>query len=138
MLVSDQSIRHIALDRRVGEHPTSIPITEPLTAIILYPDLLKKLPCAVRCLIGIVSDSSPRSTLRSWCADHAVEFEVSEAILAHSSSAVVAAYQRSSLVERRRPVTSAWASYLSGEEPATADVIPLRRSDPDRDQPSRL
>jgi hypothetical protein len=41
MLVSDQSIRHIALDRRVGEHPTSIPITEPLTAIILYPDLLK-------------------------------------------------------------------------------------------------
>jgi integrase len=37
-----------------------------------------------------------RATFRTWCADHAVAFEVAEACLAHTSASVVAAYQRSS------------------------------------------
>jgi integrase len=65
-----------------------------------------------------------RSTFRSWMADHGIEFEVAEAALAHSSAAVVAAYQRSSLVERRRPIMAAWAQFLSGEE-QIAEIIPL-------------
>ena len=71
-----------------------------------------------------------RATLRSWMADHSVPFEVAEAVLAHSKGGVVAAYQRSQLIELRRPVMERWASYLSGEEPGTAEVIPLsaRRS----------
>ena len=71
-----------------------------------------------------------RATLRSWMADHSVPFEVAEAVLAHSKGEVVAAYQRSQLIELRRPVMERWASYLSGEEPGTAEVIPLsaRRS----------
>jgi integrase len=69
-----------------------------------------------------------RATLRSWCADHGVEFELSEAILAHSSTAVVAAYQRSGLVEHRRPIMQQWSDFLNGEEPASADIIPLTRA----------
>jgi integrase len=69
-----------------------------------------------------------RSTLRSWMADEGVEFAVAEAALAHSSAAVVAAYQRSQLIERRRPIMEKWSRFLSGEEPATATVIPLRRA----------
>ena len=65
-----------------------------------------------------------RSSFRSWCADHAVAFEVAEACLAHSSSSVVEAYQRSSMLERRRPVMEAWAAYLGGE--TSANVVSFR------------
>ena len=66
-----------------------------------------------------------RATLRSWMADHSVPFETAEAVLAHSKGGVVAAYQRSQLIELRRPIMERWAQFLSGEEPATAEVIPL-------------
>src|SRR5208282_2091225 len=57
-----------------------------------------------------------RSSARSWMADNGVEFELAEACLAHAvGNAVVQAYQRSSMLERRRPIMSAWANFLSGE-----------------------
>jgi integrase len=65
-----------------------------------------------------------RATFRSWCSDHAVPFEVAEACLAHAKTSVVAAYDRSSLLERRRPVMSAWADFLDGKADG-AEVIPL-------------
>ena len=64
-----------------------------------------------------------RATFRTWCADHAVAFEVAEACLAHSSSSVVAAYQRSAMVARRRPVMEAWALHVGGE--TSAHVVPF-------------
>jgi integrase len=67
-----------------------------------------------------------RSSFRSWCADRAVAFEVAESCLAHSSSSIVEAYQRSSMLERRRPIMSAWAEYLDGVE--ADNVIELRRA----------
>ena len=68
-----------------------------------------------------------RSSARSWMADNGVEFELAEACLAHAvGNAVVQAYQRSSMLERRGPIMQAWANWLSG--PATAEVIPLRRA----------
>jgi hypothetical protein len=62
-----------------------------------------------------------------WAADVAhAPFEIAEAALAHQvGNAVVQAYQRSSMLERRRPIMSAWASFLSGE--ADSNVVPLRR-----------
>lgn len=36
MVEADQSSRHIALDRRVGEHPTSMPMTEPFSNPLSY------------------------------------------------------------------------------------------------------
>jgi integrase len=66
-----------------------------------------------------------RASARSWMADQGLQFEIAEAALAHTAgSAVVQAYQRSSMLERRRPVLSMWANYVSGE--ADANVIPLR------------
>jgi integrase len=66
-----------------------------------------------------------RASIRSWMADKGVAFEVAESILAHSSNSTVAAYQRSNLIERKRPVLQAWCDYLDGKEPASATIIPL-------------
>jgi integrase len=57
-----------------------------------------------------------RASFRSWCSDTGVAFEVAEASLAHvAGNDVVRAYQRSDLLERRRPVMTAWAEFLVGE-----------------------
>jgi integrase len=68
-----------------------------------------------------------RSAARSWMADQGVAFELAEAALGHQvGNAVVQAYQRSSMLERRRPVLAAWATFVTGE---TADnVVELRRT----------
>jgi integrase len=76
-----------------------------------------------------------RATFRSWAADHGVEFEVAEACLSHvAGNSVVQAYQRSSMLERRRPVMQAWADFLDGKEAASADdnVVALRTAGRDR------
>ena len=65
-----------------------------------------------------------RATFRTWCADTGVAFEVAEACLAHTSASVVAAYQRSSMLERRRPVMEAWALHVGGE--TVANVVQFR------------
>jgi integrase len=68
-----------------------------------------------------------RSTLRSWMGDHGVEFDVAEAMLSHApGSAVVTAYMRSSMLERRRPVLEAWGRFVSGED-ATGKVVPIKK-----------
>ena len=74
---------------------------------------------------GKASPHGWRATFRSWCSETGVAFEVAEACLAHAKSAVVAAYDRTTMIERRRAVHQAWANWLAG--PATAEVIPLAR-----------
>jgi integrase len=65
-----------------------------------------------------------RSSFRSWCPDQGVAFELAEAALAHApGNAVVQAYQRSAMLERRRPVMQAWASFLAGE--GEGNVVPI-------------
>ena len=65
-----------------------------------------------------------RAAFRSWCADTGVAFEVAEACLAHApGNAVVQAYQRSNMLERRRPVMTAWSDFLEGK--ASAKVVPM-------------
>jgi integrase len=66
-----------------------------------------------------------RSSARSWMADQGVAFELAEACLAHTTSGNVAAYQRSSMLERRRPLMSDWARYVCGE--ADTKVVSIRR-----------
>ena len=74
------------------------------------------------------ADGTPhgfRSTFRTWCSDVAhVEFEVAESCLSHRvGNAVSRAYNRSDMLERRRPVMERWAAFLSGE--AGAKVVAL-------------
>jgi integrase len=68
-----------------------------------------------------------RSAARSWMADQGVAFELAEAALGHQvGNAVVQAYQRSSMLERRRPVLAAWGSFVTGS--AADNVVELRRT----------
>ena len=58
-----------------------------------------------------------RSTFRDWCAEQ-TDFprELAESALAHVlRNKVEAAYQRSDLLEKRRPLMQAWANYCYGE-----------------------
>jgi integrase len=73
---------------------------------------------------GMGSPHGWRATFRSWCADNGVAREVAEAALAHVVGGTEGAYQRSSMVERRRKVMADWASFLAGES-GSATVIPF-------------
>jgi integrase len=70
-----------------------------------------------------------RSSARSWMADTGVPFELAEAALAHQvGNAVVQAYQRSSMLERRRPILNAWADHVTGK--TSDNVVPIRAARP--------
>jgi integrase len=70
-----------------------------------------------------------RAAFRSWCADQGVAFEVAESALAHApGNAVVQAYQRSSMLERRNPVMAAWARHLTGESGKVVPITSGRRA----------
>jgi integrase len=67
-----------------------------------------------------------RSSFRDWAADIGVEFSVAEQCLAHSvGNAVTAAYLRSSMLERRRPVLADWSDFVTGE--TDANVVSIKR-----------
>ena len=54
-----------------------------------------------------------RSAFSTWCADTGRDFELRETAIAHTvGSAVVQAYQRSDLHERRRSLMADWASFI--------------------------
>jgi integrase len=67
-----------------------------------------------------------RAAARSWMADQGVAFELAEACLAHQvGNRVVQAYQRSPMLERRRPVLAAWADHCCGK--SGGNVVPMKR-----------
>jgi integrase len=68
-----------------------------------------------------------RSTFRDWVAERTnYPREVAEMALAHSvGSKVEAAYQRSKLIERRRPMMQAWSDFAVAS-PGPAVVVPFR------------
>lgn len=65
-----------------------------------------------------------RSSFRVWCAESGVSDALAEAALAHVVRGVEGAYQRSDLIEQRRPVMERWAQHCLGQ---TAKIVPLRR-----------
>ena len=64
-----------------------------------------------------------RSSFRSWCADTDKSRELAEAALAHTVKGVEGAYQRASMIDRRRTLMAAWADYATG---TAGKVVPLR------------
>jgi integrase len=70
-----------------------------------------------------------RSTFRMWAASHGIPRDLAEICLAHAvGDKVEAAYQRSDVLERRRPVMQAWAAFT--EARAVGDNIrPLHKVD---------
>jgi integrase len=67
-----------------------------------------------------------RTSFRTWASDIAhAEFEVAETCLSHRvGSAVSRAYNRTSMLERRRPIMIAWSRYICGD--ADSNVVQLR------------
>ena len=54
-----------------------------------------------------------RSSFRSWAAEQGFPREVAEQVLGHAVRGVEGAYQRSDLLEARRPVMDRWAEYVT-------------------------
>jgi integrase len=73
-----------------------------------------------------------RTSFRTWASEVGhVEFELAESCLSHRvGNAVSRAYNRSNLLERRRPVMVSWASYVEGESDAKVVAINGRRERP--------
>jgi integrase len=69
-----------------------------------------------------------RSTFRDWAGEHAkIPREVAEAALAHViKDKSEAAYARSDLLERRRPMMALWAQYCAEAGVGERRVIPMR------------
>ena len=54
-----------------------------------------------------------RASFRSWCSDSGVDRELAESALAHVVGGVEGAYQRSTMLERRRELMSRWGEYVT-------------------------
>jgi integrase len=81
----------------------------------------------VKQLAGDVTIHGFRSSFRDWAAERtSYPREVAEQVLAHAiPNATEAAYRRGELLEKRRRLMDAWASYC-GKPPATGKVLPIR------------
>ena len=58
-----------------------------------------------------------RSTIRDWCAEKHVPFELAESVLAHTLPPVVHAYLRSDVIGDRARLMQAWSDYAAGTLP---------------------
>jgi integrase len=95
-----------------GRNPYVFPGARPLKPF----HVMTMIKVMLRLGAGDFTVHGMRSAARSWMADNSIEFELAEACLAHAvGDAASRAYQRSSMLERRRPVMQAWASFLTGE-----------------------
>jgi integrase len=67
-----------------------------------------------------------RSAFRVWAGENGVEFETAERCLAHSvGNEASQSYNRTTLLDRRRPVMQAWADHVTGK--ADANVVPISK-----------
>jgi integrase len=126
--------------------PHSVPLSDAALSILrdqeakrgknpyVFPGGRPRQPLSVmamtrRLAAGDFTVHGMRSAARSRMADNGVEFELAEACLAHAvGNAVVQAYQRSSMLERRRPLMTAWANFVCGAD--ASNVVPLRQARP--------
>ena len=99
----------------------------------VFPGMKQGRPLADKALLLLVRALRPgftvhgfRSTFKDWCAEcTSYPTFVSEAALAHVvADKVEAAYRRTDLLEKRRKLMEAWASYC---ERTSAVVVPMKR-----------
>jgi integrase len=70
-----------------------------------------------------------RSTFRDWAAETGQPADIAEAALAHVvGDKTVAAYQRGDLLERRRKLMDAWATFCGRLPDESGQVVELRRA----------
>jgi integrase len=69
-----------------------------------------------------------RATFRTWCAERtSYEHIVAELALGHTQSdALLRAYQRGDLFEKRRKLVKAWSEFCAEVAPLAGEVVPIR------------
>jgi len=127
-----------AREHRVPLSPRALAIVKEMAEIqqneFVFPGMKQGKPLSDMSLLMLLRDLHPgitthgfRSTFKDWTAEcTSTPNIVSEAALAHVvSDKVEAAYRRGDLLERRRKLMEAWATYC-GLSSAVAEVVPLR------------
>lgn len=100
--LSDQAVELLNSIERTNEYVFSV--ADSLGSRYSLNVLLKRMTGSTATMHGF------RSTFRDWAAENEINDGVAEKCLMHSvGNAVVQAYQRSDLLELRRPVMQAWA-----------------------------
>jgi len=127
-------------EHRVPLSPAAVALLQPLAELrfspFVFPGIKRGRPMSVMALSDVlrrmgragITVHGFRSTFRQWCAERTnFPREIAEGCLAHvNPDATEAAYQRSDLIDRRRKLMAAWASYCTKPSIAGA-VVPIRR-----------
>jgi len=115
----------------------------PLDKTFVFPNMKGGKPMTdLRCLkflrkTGVPSDTKDRAptphgfraTFKGWCLAHGYDEKLVERQLAHKPKGETAqAYDRDTLIERRKGLTEQWVNYLYGRK--TRKVIPLTAASP--------
>jgi integrase len=112
------------LDRLESPRNTGLIFPSPLKGKIIDAAVLSRLLHEVAPKVTV---HGMRATFKTFCGDHGVPRGLAELSLAHRiGNAVEQAYDRTALLERRRPAMQAWADFLSGEA-ETGRVVPINR-----------
>lgn len=65
---------------------------------------------------GVATAHGFRSSFRDWASENGYARDLAERALAHTvANKVEAAYQRTDLMEARRPMMQAWAAHMCGD-----------------------
>ncbi len=108
--LSDQVVELLNSIERKGEYVFAV--RDTLGSKYSLSVLLKRMTGTTATMHGF------RSTFRDWAAENEINDSVAEKCLMHSvGNAVFQAYQRSDLLELRRPVMQAWADTVFALQP---------------------
>jgi integrase len=142
----NEKVWTIPAERMKAAQPHRVPLSEDALAIVdkmaalrrgddyLFPGIIAGRPIsasAIRIVMDRIGGGSTthgmRACFRSWCADHGIARDRAEQCLAHAiGNAVEQAYNRTDLLERRRPIMASWAKFCDAVAPNDRVVVPLR------------
>lgn len=109
--LSDQAMRILEAVRPDAPEPDALVFPAPTSGKRMAVDtprvMLRKMTGTTYTMHGM------RSTFRDWCEENLIHQSLAERALSHvPASKVVRAYQRSDLLEQRRPVMQQWADAI--------------------------
>jgi integrase len=134
-------------ERMKATQPHRVPLSDAALAIVesmaamrrnddyLFPGAAAGRPISASAIRLVMERLGNRTTVhgmracfRSWCADHGIARDLAEQCLAHViGNAVEQAYNRTDLLERRRPIMASWAQHCAAPARTVGgDVVLLR------------
>lgn len=112
--LSDQAIS--LLNRLKGLHDVLVfpsPRKQTVLSDMVLTSFLRRTKAPSDNLNRVATAHGFRSTFRDWCSEQGYSSDLAERALAHTvKNKVEAAYHRTDLLEKRRPMMQEWADYL--------------------------